>query len=107
MEFLASNGCICTRSAATDEDKQQIAKLEKKLAKLRKQLKSQQPAATAETAASTESEDSAVAVPVESSGKAKKNKKRIRDAAPGQHRECWALGAICIEAYALHGGICS
>jgi ATP-dependent RNA helicase DBP3 len=67
---------------ASDEDKQQIAKLEKKLAKLRKQLKSQQPAATAETAASTESEDSAVAVPVESSGKAKKNKKRIRDAAP-------------------------
>jgi ATP-dependent RNA helicase DBP3 len=63
---------------ATGDDKEQIDKLEKKLAKLRKQLKSQQPA---DTAASTESEDSAVAVPEESQGKSKKAKKRSREAA--------------------------
>lgn len=63
---------------SSGDDKEQIAKLEKKLAKLRKQLKSQQPA---DTAASTESEDSAVAVPEESQGKSKKAKKRSREAA--------------------------
>jgi hypothetical protein len=77
-------GTICFRVTA-DEDKQQIAKLEKKLAKLRKQLKSQQPSATADTGASTESEDSAVAVPAETSQgiKGKKDKKRSREAAGG------------------------
>jgi len=68
-------------SGASEEDRAQAAKLEKKLAKLRKQLKSaQQPAAT-ETAASTESEDSAIAMPAESQGKGKKSKKRDREAA--------------------------
>lgn len=63
------------------EDLAQQAKLTKKLAKLRKQLKQQPtatPTATEQTAASTESEDSAVALPEDAStgGKGKKAKKR-------------------------------
>lgn len=65
----------------SDEDKAQAAKLEKKLAKLRKQLKSAQQPAGTETAASTESDDSAVAIPTEPQRKGKKNKKRDREAA--------------------------
>jgi len=65
----------------SEDDKAQAAKLEKKLAKLRKQLKSAQQPAGTETAASTESDDSAVAIPTEPQRKGKKDKKRDREAA--------------------------
>lgn len=75
-------------STVSEADQAAVAKLQKKLQRLRKQVAETQQRTGASTAPSTVSEDSAVAIPADSNDqqKAKKSKKRAGEYRPQQPR---------------------
>lgn len=92
-------------TTVSDADQAAVAKLQKKLKKLRKQVAEAQQQTGVSTAPSTDSEDSAVAIPADSEQqKAKKSKKRA-----GRWYDstacsvlCFLVRQVCRELSGLH-----
>lgn len=94
---------VSRSSSVSDEDQAALNKLEKKLKKLR-QLCKEAKGQAEDTAASTESEDSAVAVPADSSQQPSGKKSKKRDRQAGVYDS--ALGGR-VELQGVCGLMCS